>query len=82
MFCDWSALSPTRAFPFSITLKHFISVVIVIVRTRRLSDPSDYDCEAYDAAYDSAYDYDCQFTQGFNAPYDCDCDYDVSVNQS
>ena len=55
-----------------------ISVVIVTERKRKHFDPYDYNCEAYNAAYYSAYDWDFPLTLGFrNAPYD----YDAFVNR-
>ena len=41
-----------------------ISVVIVIVRKKKLFDPGDYNCDAYNAAFDAAYDYNLRLTLG------------------
>ena len=43
-------------------------------------DPYDRDCDAYDAAGDSAHGYDFRFTLDFNGPYDFD--FGTSVNQA
>ena len=41
-----------------------ISVIIVMVRKRKLFDPHDYNCDAYNAAFDAAYDYHLRLTLG------------------
>ena len=57
--CDWSARFSTSATPFTITLKRSRLYQIIsdeIVAKRELSHPCDSDCDAYDHAYESAYD--------------------------
>ena len=53
-------------------------IVLVIVRKSKLFYPYDYNCDAYKAASDGAYNYDFRLTLGFrNAPND----YDARVNR-
>ena len=90
-FFHCSALFPSPKTPLTITLKQFISDHKRRNRNgkRKLSDPYDYDWDAYNAPYDSVYDYYLRFTLGSNAPYDSititmtalRC-YDASVNQA
>ena len=57
---------PILVTPLTVTLKEFISDQnVVIVRIRKLSDPYDYDCDPYNVAYDSSYDYDFPIYTGF-----------------
>lgn len=43
-----------------------------MLRKSKLSVPYEFDCGAYDIAYNSAYDCDFRFTLGFNTAYDYD----------
>ena len=66
MFRDRCALFSHSCDSAYVTLKEFISDQnVVIVRIRKLSDPYDYDCDPYNVAYDSSYDYDFPIYTGF-----------------
>ena len=45
-------------------------MLIVIIGKRNVSNTYDYDCDAYDAAYDNDYDYIFQYTLALIVRYD------------